>query len=188
MLTVSGLNKQPKSLMIKQALAAFRLSVTKHVMMSMRLLHACQKNYPANTDGQRISALYQSYLDIATRTQRGLTPLQQAFKNIDRISSREDLAIAFGQGTIYGQGSPFSFWIDSDEKKPKKYQVYLTQSGLGLPNRDYYLKQDPTSAKVRKKYIAHIQKMFEHINETNARSASKTCAGTRNTTRSNSMV
>lgn len=130
-------------------------------------------NYPENTDGQRINALYQSYLDIAARTQRGVLPLHQTFKNIDRISSREDLAIAFGQGTIYGQGSPFAFWIDSDEKQPDKYRVYLTQSGLGLPNRDYYLKKDPTSVKVRKKYLAHIQRMFEHVNETNARVQAK---------------
>ena len=55
----------------------------------------------------------------------------------------KDLARAFAQSARTGGGSPCGFWIDADAKAPDSYAVYLYQAGLGLPDRDYYLKRDP---------------------------------------------
>ncbi len=126
------------------------------------------QSYPAGTDGQRISNLYKSYMNWDTREAIGLAPLLPDLKNIDRISTRDDLAIAFAQASIRGGGTPFSFWVSSDEKNPERYRVYLTQSGLGLPDRDYYLKSDENTLKIREQYQAHIAHMFQQTGATDA--------------------
>ena len=68
---------------------------------------------------------------------------------------------------------PFGFWIDADAKAPDSYAVYLYQAGLGLPDRDYYLKRDPNSQALLHKYEQHIAAMLTCFGETDAQAKAK---------------
>ncbi|WP_429156608.1 M13 family metallopeptidase [Aeromonas veronii] len=117
------------------------------------------------TPTQQIRDLYASYLDQAGRDAKGLTPLAPALADIDRIGDQAALARAFAQSGRMGGGAPFGIWIDADAKSPDRYAVYLYQGGLGLPDRDYYLKQDPESQALRQKYQQHIAAMLSRLGE-----------------------
>ena len=82
---------------------------------------------------------------------------------IEQISTPQDLARAFAQSARTGGGSPFGFWIDADAKALDSYAVYLYQAGLGLPDRDYYLKRDPNSQALLHKYEQHIAAMLDPL-------------------------
>lgn len=117
------------------------------------------------TPTQQIRDLYASYLDQAGRDARGLTPLAPALTDIDQIRDQATLARAFAQSGRMGGGAPFGIWIGADAKAPDRYATYLYQGGLGLPDRDYYLKQDPESQALRQKYQQHIAAMLSRLGE-----------------------
>ncbi|MBP9659461.1 MAG: M13 family metallopeptidase, partial [Aeromonas sp.] len=127
----------------------------------------------AGTPAQQIHDLYQSYLDQAARNAKGTTPLLPMLSEIEQISTPQDLARAFAQSARTGGGSPFGFWIDADAKAPDSYAVYLYQAGLGLPDRDYYLKRDPNSQALLHKYEQHIAAMLARFGETDAQAKAK---------------
>ena len=57
--------------------------------------------------------------------------------------------------------APFGLYVSIDKKNPDEHVTYLSQSGLGLPNRGYYMDDDEKSNNIRKEYVKHIGKMFE---------------------------
>ena len=122
----------------------------------------------AGTPAQQIHDLYQSYLDQTTRNAKGTAPLMPMLSEIEQIRTPQDLARAFAQSGRNGGGAPFGFWVDADAKAPDSYAVYLYQAGLGLPDRDYYLKTDAASQALRQKYEQHIATMLARFGEADA--------------------
>jgi len=118
-------------------------------------------DFVMGSDEQKVGDLYKSFLDMETRNARGLEPLQPALERIQSIDSNEDLAAYFGWANKLGYRAPFALDQYADFKDPTHYMIYAEQSGLGLPDREYYLKDDEKSAELRDKYKAHIAKMFE---------------------------
>lgn len=117
-------------------------------------------DFAKGTDEQKVGDLYRSYMDTATRDARGLQPLAAELKRIDAISSRDELTAYFADAMKRNLSAPMSFGQGEDVKDPTRYIIYVGQSGLGLPDREYYLKEDETSAEIRTKYVEHIEKMF----------------------------
>ncbi|MCJ7592214.1 MAG: peptidase M13 [Woeseiaceae bacterium] len=117
-------------------------------------------DFAKGTDEQKVGDLYRSYMDTATRDARGLQPLAAELKRIDAISSRDELTAYFADAMKRNLSAPMSFGQGEDVKDPTRYIIYMGQSGLGLPDREYYLKEDETSAEIRTKYVEHIEKMF----------------------------
>ena len=118
-------------------------------------------DFAEGTDEQKVGDLYKSYLDMDARDARGVEPLQPELERIASISSHEDLAAYFAEANRRGYGMPFEVEQFSDMKNPDYYGIYAFQAGLGLPDREYYLKEDEKSADLRDKYVAHIVKMFD---------------------------
>jgi predicted metalloendopeptidase len=90
----------------------------------------------------------------------GIEPMKGDLRRIDMINNPEELASYFVESVKLSTSSPFGFWIDNDSKQPTKYSVYFTQSGLGLPDRSYYLDQNEKSEDIRLAYLEHLQAMF----------------------------
>ena len=114
---------------------------------------------------QKVGDYYQSCMDEGTIEKVGTQPLEQEFKKIDGIGSKQDLAkeaIALHRQGIHVL---FSFGSDQDFKDATKVIAEADQGGLSLPDRDYYLKDDPKSVELRKAYVAHVQKMFELVGD-----------------------
>lgn len=88
----------------------------------------------------KVGAFYAAFMDTAAVEAKGARAIDLEIRAIRRASGRPALAALMGQSTQGFYPSPFGVFIDSDQKNPDRYALYLAQSGLGLPDRDYYLK------------------------------------------------
>jgi len=117
------------------------------------------KNNPGS-DGQKVGDFYLSYMDTARIEQLGIQPLQKQLDTIAHMKSYEELEALIARLKAIGVQAPFSFYVNQDVKNSDKYIIYISQSGLGLPDRDYYLKQTPRYKKIRKSYVYYMSKLF----------------------------
>ena len=107
---------------------------------------------------QKIGDYYASFMDEITIETNALKPVQPELNRIAAASSKKDIATLFGAP---GYQSTFEIGLGPDLKNPDIYTAGIGQGGLGLPDRDYYLKDDPQLAQIRAKYVEYIATMFE---------------------------
>jgi len=108
---------------------------------------------------QKIGDYYASCIDEKTIEAQGTRPLQETLAKIDGIRSKNDLSDVVA-GMAH-QFALFNFRSDQDAKNSNEVVAEADQGGLGLPDRDYYFKEDAKSVDLRKAYLAHVQKMLE---------------------------
>jgi endothelin-converting enzyme/putative endopeptidase len=108
---------------------------------------------------QKIGDYYASCVDEKAIDGLGAKPLNDALARIASLRSKKDLGEVVG-GMAH-QFALFNFRSDQDYKDSKAVIAEADQGGLGLPDRDYYFKDDPKSVELRKAYVAHVQKMLE---------------------------
>jgi len=118
-------------------------------------------DFPKGSDEQKVGDMYKSLLDWDGRDARGIEPLQPELERIDAISSHEDLAAYFAGTMKRGLDAPLGFSQFEDFQDPTAYVLVILQDGLGLPDREYYLKDDEKSADIRSQYVEHIAKMYD---------------------------
>ncbi|HEY1282949.1 MAG TPA: M13 family metallopeptidase [Steroidobacteraceae bacterium] len=106
---------------------------------------------------QKIGDYYASFMDQAAIEANGLTPVRAELDRIKAVASKKDVATLFGSP---GFQSTFGVGPSPDLKNPNVYSIDVTQSGLGLPDRDYYLKDDPQLKAIREKYEEYIATML----------------------------
>jgi len=113
--------------------------------------------HPAGSDRQKIGDFYTAFMDEARAEQLGLTPLAGELTAIQALSTKADLARYFArQAKLSIGGAPLGPGVDGDAKEPTRNTLYIGQGGIGLPDRDYYLKDDATLKGYRTKYVAYI--------------------------------
>ena len=122
---------------------------------------------------QKVGDYYRAYLDTAAIEAAGLTPARPGLDAIAAARTHEDLARLIGRPDL-ALSSPLRVAITTDQKNPDRYIVFITQSGLGMPERDYYLKDEPVYAGLRAKYQAHIQRMLALAGDTDAPAEAQT--------------
>jgi putative endopeptidase len=93
---------------------------------------------PRGGDAYRVEHLYGSFMDTVRVEAAGLDPLIPLLAEIDAISSIEDLLDYFGRSLRRGTGSPIGLDVDADPGDPTRYALFVGQSGLGLPDEEYY--------------------------------------------------
>jgi predicted metalloendopeptidase len=111
-------------------------------------------------DAQKLADFYASFMDEARLETLGAAPLKAGFAAIDALTGKQDIPGLIARFNATGAGAPYDIDIDPDAKDSTHYAVSISQSGLGLPDRDYYLKDDAKFKEVRVKYLAHIEKML----------------------------
>ena len=127
---------------------------------------AAQKDKPEGSEAQKIGDLYQSFMDEARRESLGLTPLQSDFARIDAVKDKSELPALIGYFNQMRITAPFALRVVQDAKDATQYAAALYQSGLGLPDRDYYLNETDAKLKdARIKYQALIEKMLAQAGE-----------------------
>ena len=113
------------------------------------------------TDAQKVGDLYASFMDQPARERLGRAPLAGDFARIDSMKDKKQIAGVIAYFNKIGATSPFDFEITQDSRDATKYVAQLSQGGLGLPDRDYYLKDDDAKLRaVRNKYQELIQTML----------------------------
>src|SRR3954463_12545453 len=116
---------------------------------------------PTTIEG-KVGAFYKSFMDEARIEKAGASGLKELLAEIQAAKTRETLAALMGRQNSDLYGGIFGVFVDVDIKEPKKYAVYLGQAGLGLPDRDYYLKPDFAEKKQKyQAYAAQLLKLLE---------------------------
>jgi len=121
------------------------------------IVEAAPVKASAGSDEQRVRDFYQSYLDVEAINAKGLSPLAGDFAAIDAMTTPEEFMVATFDPARRAR-SPIGMWIGVDAKRPEQYAAYLTQSGLGMPNRDYYLEERFSDKQA--KYRAYIASLL----------------------------
>lgn len=109
---------------------------------------------------QKIGDFYFSGMDSTTIEKNGISALKEEFAKIDGIKSTTDLLNTI-PSLHYMTDALFSFYIGPDEMKSNENAVYIGQCSLGLPDRDYYTKNDKRTASIREEYTKHLQAMHK---------------------------
>lgn len=122
----------------------------------------------ARTPGTRMGDFYASFMDEAAVNAAGLTPLQPMLDEIRGLRTRSQWAAEAGKLLRRGINGPFAAEINSDPRNPNEMIMRLRQSGLGLPDRDYYLGTDAALAEKRTAYQAYLARLLTLAGETNA--------------------
>jgi predicted metalloendopeptidase len=112
------------------------------------------------TEMQKIGDLYASFMDSARIESLGIAPLQGELDSIGRIPSVGALPAAVGWLQQVGVAGPLSARVGQDQKNSDAYIVTVSQSGLGLPDRSYYLRQSDEFVAVRKAYATYLTRLF----------------------------
>ncbi|MGB8704410.1 MAG: M13 family metallopeptidase [Gillisia sp.] len=118
----------------------------------------------SSSDQAKAVYMYESMLDTVSRNKQGIEPLKPYLAKIDSINNIKDLEKYLIDMKQYGGGGFFSFYVRADAKDSNKNVGYIYPSGLGLPDRDYYLMDDSSTKDTREKYKTFMTKMFGYLN------------------------
>lgn len=121
---------------------------------------SASNKHPSGTDARKVGDLYQSYMNLEERNRLGLSPLQTRFEQIDAISNIDDLVSFVVRGIQLGNNPLVNSYVMPDLKEPTVYAFYTGQGRLGLPDREYYLKENERYSDIRSKYVQHVQNML----------------------------
>jgi endothelin-converting enzyme/putative endopeptidase len=114
---------------------------------------------------------YASWMDEATLETRGIEPLKPYLDEINGIATKQDLLKVIAK---VGYASPFGLGIEADTADPKRYAVWGTQSGLAMPDRDYYLEKGEKYDAYRAAYKAYVTRIFELLGDANPTASADT--------------
>lgn len=122
---------------------------------------ALKANAPEGSSTQKIGDFYYTGLDSLSIEKAGVSPLQEKFDVIDRAKDIHDLLDAAALLTTTGTRNILGLRVEQDDKNSSKMMVQLNQTGLGLPNRDYYFKTDARITRIRNDYTGkHLPAML----------------------------
>jgi len=125
---------------------------------------ANDKNKTEGSEVQKVGDFYKSFMDSVKIEELGLTPLEEEFQRIENVGNINDLAELFAHYSKIGVIIPFSYYVNQDAKKSTEYILYFYQSGLGLPDRDYYFNEGEKFDEIRTEYIEYMTKILELAN------------------------
>jgi endothelin-converting enzyme/putative endopeptidase len=137
---------------------------------------AASKNSPKGSVEQLTGDFYSACMDEAQANRLGAKPVQPMLTEIDRMSKRADLERMIARFHEMAIPVPFALFGRSDNHNPTDVIAQLVASGLGLPDRDYYVKTEPRFKEARGKYLAHVARIFTlaGYNEAQAKAAADT--------------
>jgi predicted metalloendopeptidase len=117
------------------------------------------------SNSRKVGDLYKSFMDEARVDALGISPLKAELDLIDRVTSHRDLPAAFARAARVGVRLPFAVNVGPDQRNSETYAVQISQSGLGMPDRDYYLRPDERFAAIRKAYTTYVSRLFALANQ-----------------------
>ena len=120
-----------------------------------------RKGLKSGTPEQMVRDFYLSGLDLTHRNKLGISPVKPLLARIESAKDIPSLLRLLAELEPYAAMGPWGTGVDQDMKNSERYIIYIGQSGLGMPDRDYYLKTDPESVRVRTAYRTHLVKLAQ---------------------------
>lgn len=121
--------------------------------------------YAEGTDQKKAADFFSVGMDSLLAEKAGVAPVKSLFEKIDGINSIADMQSVFAELHVYGISPFFNVGVFGDLKNSDMNAFYLATGGLGLPNKDYYTKDDARSKEIREKYEAFIAQMMAMADE-----------------------
>src|SRR6266545_5635096 len=128
-------------------------------MTLRRILEDAGRNASADVDTKKIGDYYSSCMDESAINAKGAAPLEPALKKIAALAGPRELAALVAELHSMGVNAFFGFGAEADFKEASMVRAIADQGGLGLPDRDYYFRDDAKSVELRKQYVEHVSKM-----------------------------
>jgi putative endopeptidase len=154
-----------------------KLEDENRVQLRAILEEAAKTGGTRDAVAQKIGDYYASCIDEGAIEKLGVKPLLPDLKRIASLKSKAEFAEYMSTGqyapSLFGGGVLFSFRSNQDFKDSTQVIGEADQGGLGLPDRDYYLKDDAKSEELRKAYVAHVAKMFELLGDKPSKAAAE---------------
>jgi putative endopeptidase len=145
----------------------FRELAERNQLVAKQILEKASANDPKRDSvHQKIGDYYQACMDESAVEQRGIKPLQSEIDRITAIKDRSALVGELAHLHELGVRAPFSFFANSDLHDADNVIAYVDQGGLGLPDRDDYLKDDNLSKEKREKYLTHVSNILKLAGDT----------------------
>ena len=132
---------------------------------------AKQTGAPKGSPEQLVGDLYASAMDSVRADKEGAKPLEGELGQIAAIDSKDALIDEIGRLEARGVRVPFAVGVQQDAKNSTVNRIHFAQAGLGLPDRDYYTKDDDASKKLRDQYVAHVTRIFGLLGDSPADAA-----------------
>lgn len=114
----------------------------------------------AGSERRKVGDLYASFMDENRVEELGAAPLQRDLASIAAVASVDELVTLFGAAPRSGWSAPLGLFVNQDQGQSDRYIVYLTQSGLGMPDRDFYFRNDPRSRELVALYRATVERLL----------------------------
>jgi len=145
---------------------SFTVLADKNQQALRQILEAAEKSQrPASSNERKVGDFYASCMDTASIETAGTKPIDAALQRIAETKNARELLALAAQLQRQGVGVMFRFTSNQDAKDSTQVIAMALQGGLGLPERDYYLRDDDKSKKLRDDYTKHVAKMFELLGD-----------------------
>lgn len=147
----------------KSRYGAFNELIEKTQLQELNIITQLQKqpDIKQGSNQQKVRDVYNDFMNQQQLNSLGYAPIKPILKKVNDIKNTQDIAKLLGYFTQIGVSSPYDFGIHQDAKDSTKMIVDIYQSGLGLPDQDYYLKKDdPNMLQTLNLYQTHISKML----------------------------
>ena len=109
---------------------------------------------------KKIGAYYGTFMDTEKAEALGITPLQPMFDSIDALSSKDELPVMWASLIRQGVNMPLYPWVHQNPKNSSEYAGDFWQTGLSLPDRDFYLIDDEKFSAIRADFLSHMETMM----------------------------
>lgn len=114
----------------------------------------------ADASAAKIGNFYNAWMNEDKVNSLGISPVEDLLAQIDALGSHAEVAAFFGSSNVLGLDAPFQLFINQDAKNPNRYAVHTWQSGLGLPDRDYYFDETERGLQLRDSYQQYVEKII----------------------------
>lgn len=133
--------------------------------INAQIYHVCKssadiKDAPKGSNKQKIGDFFYSGMDSVTLNQKGISDLKGDLEMIDAIKDINGVVKAASYIHIVAGSPLFRFYVTQDEKISNKNAVYISQGGLSLPDRNFYIDMDSRAVSIRQKFSTHLENMF----------------------------
>ena len=131
------------------------------ILYSLLVKVSENQNWKEGSVQQKVRDYFTSAMDTAAVKNMGIKAIKPYLTKIEAIANTNDVITQIAQLHTIGAKPLFSFYVMQDAKNSTQYIPYLSQDGLGLPDKDYYLKEDEKTKSIQDAYQKHIIKTFE---------------------------
>lgn len=132
----------------------------QHVLLDILGKAAANDQYAKDSDQKKAANFYSVGMDSVLAEKAGTAPLKPMLDKIDAIANKRDVQAYLEEDVLRGGSAFFNIAVYPDLKQSDKMTAYVTSGGIGLPERDYYLKTDDKSVETRNRYVRHLARLF----------------------------